>query len=87
LIKGVTKNVIEINNLNSRYFERAFVVLKPDCSLPDSELRKEAELSLGSEPPSFAEKNKFNIFVKMLFSGVIGAIISVILCIILYLFV
>ncbi len=31
MIKGVTKNMIEINNMDSEYFEKAIIILKEDC--------------------------------------------------------
>lgn len=44
MIKGVNKKIIEINNPDSLYFERAVFYLRPNVSvLPEEISRREAE--------------------------------------------
>lgn len=88
MIKGVTRNVIEINNMDSRYFERAFVILKSDCEIPDEDtVRREASLSFYGEPPSFIKSTKITQRIKMALSAVAGALIGSAICLAAYLFV
>lgn len=81
MIKGVTRNVIEINNMDSRYFERAIVILRPDCTLPDDEtLRREAALNLNDAPPSYINSAKITQRIKIAAGAAAGALISAAVC-------
>lgn len=78
MIKGVTKNVIEINNMNSEYFERAIIILKEDCSAGENELRREARLVIG-DPPAFLKTLKTHNRIKMAICAVAGALAAALL--------
>lgn len=43
MIKGVQRQVIEVSRPESRYFERALLVIRPDCTADDALLRAEAQ--------------------------------------------
>ena len=73
MIKGVTKNVIEINNMNSEYFEKAIIILKENCPVDENELRREAQLAIG-DPPEFLKSLKNHVRIKMAICGVMGAL-------------
>lgn len=72
VIKGVTKNVIEIN-MNSEYFEKAIVILKEDCPIEDDDLKREARLAIG-DAPVFLKTLKTQIRIKMAVCAVSGAL-------------
>lgn len=84
MVKGVSKNVIEINNLNSEYFERAIVIIKDSCPINGDALDTEARLIIGNEPPMFMKKMKMTMRMKMIICAVTGALFAVVMCGILY---
>lgn len=79
MLKGVTKNMIEINNMNSEYFEKAIIILKENCSLSEDEIRKEARITIGSSPV-FLKTIKTQIRIKMAICALSGALTAVMLC-------
>lgn len=79
LIKGVTKNVIEINNINSEYFEKAIIILKDDCSPNDDEIRRETQITIG-KVPVFLKTIKTRLRIKMAVCAVAGALTAVLMC-------
>lgn len=49
MIKGVNRQMIEVMETGSPYFERALLVVRPDCTdLQDSQLHEEAQKLLKS---------------------------------------
>lgn len=49
MLKGVNRQVIEIGAADSPYFERALLVLRPDCTDPDAaHLAEEARRMLSA---------------------------------------
>ncbi|MGN1481898.1 hypothetical protein [Porcipelethomonas sp.] len=58
MIKGVNKKVLEINNPQSIYFEKAVLYLKPNMgSAPEKLIRREADdliRSMSPKPPRYA---------------------------------
>lgn len=84
MIKGVTKNMIEINNMNSEYFEKAIIILKEDCSAGENELRREARLAIG-DPPAFLKSLRTHNRIKMAICAVAGALAATLLQGVLYL--
>lgn len=86
MIKGVTKNIIEINPRNHDYFEKLIIILKNIPDTPDEdELQRNAFLMIGQTPPSIINKHSDNI--KMILCTLIGAVISLLCCIVIRLFV
>lgn len=79
MLKGVTKNMIEINNMNSEYFEKAIIILKENCSLSEDEIRKEARITIGNSPV-FLKTIKTQIRIKMAICALSGALTAVMLC-------
>ncbi len=76
MIKGVTKNVIELNNMESEFFERAIIILKDSCTIKDEILRKEAKLMFENNVPNFIRLRKKTYHLKMFASAVTGAILA-----------
>ncbi len=86
MIKGVTKNIIEINPRNHDYFEKLIIILKNAPEIPDEEdLLKNAFLMIGQTPPSII--NKHTDIIKMSLCILSGALISLLCCIAIRLFV
>ena len=86
MIKGVTKNIIEINPRNHDYFEKLIIILKNNPNIPDEEeLKKCAFLMVGQKPPSCAHDPSKT--VKMILCALIGAVCTLICCGITVLFV
>ncbi len=79
MIKGVTKNIIEINNMDSEYFEKAIIILKEECSPNDDDIRKETQITIG-KAPVFLKTIKTQIRIKMAICAIAGALSAVLLC-------
>ncbi|MBR6394891.1 MAG: hypothetical protein IKS13_08755 [Ruminococcus sp.] len=61
MIKGVTKKIIEINNPDSAYFEKAILYLRPEMrEIPDQFLRDEANRYLSRSGLKYT-KRKFSL--------------------------
>ncbi len=85
MIKGVSRKIVEVNNPNNVYFEKAVLYLKPRMSqLPESMLNKEAEYYV-SEMTSHAEnidnKNKFPFSVLCISLSIFILLITTIILI------
>lgn len=73
MVKGVNKNIIEVHDLNSTYFEKAILFVKPEYALFDSEkLFREAKRYVnnadlnrkcGKKPRPSAKSNILGKFV------------------------
>ncbi len=87
MLKGVTKNVIEINNMENEFFERAIIILKDSCSIKDEILRSEAKLMFNNCAPDFIRVRKKNYRLKMFFCAAAGAAASAAVSALLFLFV
>lgn len=79
MIKGVSRQVVDIPQPESAYFERAIFFVKPECaSLSEGKLRKKADEMVKSadEPPRTAAKRidgKIVNILLALFSAAAGA--------------
>ena len=64
MIKGVNKKVLEINNPQSIYFEKAVLYLKPNMNcIPEKLVRREADELIRSISP---KPHKCVIYIKLL---------------------
>ena len=79
MIKGVTKNIIEINPRNHDYFEKLIIILKnePD-TLNIEEIHKCAFLMAGQKPPSCIHDS--GEIIKMILCILIGVVSTLICC-------
>ena len=60
MIKGVNKQIVEINNTNSIFFERAVFYLRPCVrELPPEIAREEAEKYIALIENNYDTKNKY----------------------------
>lgn len=63
LIKGVSKRVVEINNPESIYFEKAIFYIKPHMSdMPEKLLAREADEYISELSADGGEKNEKSRF-------------------------
>lgn len=78
MIKGVSKNIIELNPRGHDYFEKVIIILKEAPEPPDSEeLHKYAALLFEEDAPSVVKKRSFP---KLLISGLIGTVTGFFMC-------
>lgn len=84
MMKGLNRNVIELNCPDSRYFERAVLILRNDCAdINDSEFIEESERTiLRNSPPSFISASKAHFILANLISGTAGALIAAVIFVI-----
>lgn len=82
MIKGVNKKVLEINNPQSVYFEKAVLYLKPNMNcVPEQLLKREADEFIRTISP---KSSKYVLYVKLLigisiaFSAVSAALVLLI---------
>lgn len=85
MVKGINRQVLEIRETGSEYFERAFFFVNPQYAETDEKkLRAAAEKSLGQAdhvPKSRAKKTK-HVLLWLLSSGTaagLGALLTVLL--------
>lgn len=64
MLRGVNRRIIEVNDVESPFFERAILFVKPECGeASEKQLRAKAAdwLSAASAPPVRARKRKRRI--------------------------
>lgn len=78
MMKGLNRNVIELNRLDSKYFERAVLILRNDCAAADEEelVAETRKTILKCEPPSYVTASKARFVVSNLISGTVGAFVA-----------
>ena len=73
MIKGVNKKVLEINNPQSLYFEKAVLYLKPNMTnIPYKLMKHEAQeliRSLSPKPPKYAVFLKASLITCLLYTS------------------
>ncbi len=80
MIKGVNRQIIEISDLSSIYYERAWLVVRPEhAKVQQSALEKEAKSLMKdvSRPSCMGAKRSFSFWALRLgLSAILGAGIS-----------
>ena len=78
MIKGVNKKIIEINNPDNLYFEKAVLYVRPNVTiLPEAISQKEAQRILSALIPDKQEKKHLSKYrKKLVFIGMIIIIIT-----------
>lgn len=77
MVKGINRQVLEIRDTGSPYFERAFFFVKPEFAFADEEkLRKAAESALKSTDslPKTRRHRAKNILYWAVGSGAVAAV-------------
>ncbi len=78
MIKGVNRQVVEVSQPNSQYFERILYIVKPEFSdLNQSKLMNEANKlnQSGEKPPKFKTKKSHSLLFAAIAVLAVAAII------------
>lgn len=79
MIKGINRQIIEINDTGSTYYEKAWLVVRPEFDSAQKELleREAAQLIKAIQAPSsFQRKNvKLRQWIKFFIAAAAGALI------------
>lgn len=83
MIKGVNRQMVEVNQTESEYFERILFIVKPEyAGVKESKLREQASriTSAAGAPPT-TKKRKFSpiAFAKMTAAAGAGAALTAVL--------
>ena len=84
LLKGVNRQVVEVAETGSDYFEKALFFVNPKYyGLTDGKLRERAQTLMGAAgaPPrtkSSGKRSKLKIFIEIAASAAAGAILTLI---------
>ena len=83
MIKGVNKQIIEVNNPDSIYFEKAVFYLRPEVKkLPAEIAVREIERCIGSRVDAATRRQRLlRLFVNLTYIAVAAVIICLILTI------
>ncbi len=80
MIKGINHSIIEINNTENEYYERAILVIKPEyASVQRGILEDEAKRMLRElDAPSVmkSRKGRLRFIIAMLASAISGVLVS-----------
>ena len=80
MLKAVSRQILEVNNTDNRYFEKAWLVVKPEysCIGADS-IENEAHSYLTAIRPPYNLKHRrlsVNTLLNTIISALIGSIIT-----------
>lgn len=85
MVKGINRQVLELNDTGSRYFEKAFFFVKPEYSRESESVLRQSALRAVNEglgvPKSRRQKikSKVALFAELLISAGAGAIITAVI--------
>ncbi|MBQ1393731.1 MAG: hypothetical protein IIY81_09455 [Lachnospiraceae bacterium] len=67
MIKGISRQIIEINETQNNYFERAWLVVKPEyLNVGASRLEREAEGYLKNLKPPYSMRSRKGLLLRLL---------------------
>ena len=82
MVKGINRQVLELNDTGSRYFEKAFFFVKPEYSRESESVLRQSALRAVNDglgvPKSRRQKikSKVALFAELLISAGAGAVIT-----------
>lgn len=82
MVKGINRQVLELNDTGSRYFEKAFFFVKPEYSRESESVLRQSALRAVNDglgvPKSRRQKlkSKVALFAELLVSAGVGAVIT-----------
>ncbi|MCH5169917.1 MAG: hypothetical protein J1F24_01385 [Oscillospiraceae bacterium] len=85
MVKGINRQVLELNDTGSRYFEKAFFFVKPEYSRESESVLRQSALRAVNDglgvPKSRRQKikSKVALFAELLISAGAGAIITAVI--------
>lgn len=82
MIKGVNKRIVEINNPQNEYFEKAILYIRPEKhALPPAAISLEAKEYLNRLKPREAPKRKLSPVFILILSGIAVTLLIILLLI------
>lgn len=83
MIKGVNRQVVEVNDTGCEYFEKIMFFVKPEyASVSEGKIRERAGMIAGSStlpPPTKLRKARLFSAAKLILSALCGAAVTVLL--------
>ena len=83
MIKGVNRQVVEVNETQCEYFEKIMFFVKPEyASVSEGKIRERAGMIADSSsmpPPTKLKRNKYFEVIKLVFSALCGAAAAIII--------
>lgn len=83
MIKGINRQIIEINDTGNTYYEKAWLVVRPEFDSAQKELleREAAQLIKAIQAPSSFQKKsiKAKQWVKFILSACVGALLCLLI--------
>ena len=83
MIKGVNRQVVEVNETQCEYFEKIMFFIKPEyASVSEGKIRERAGMIADSytlPPPTKLRRNRYFEVVKLVFSALCGAAAAVVI--------
>ncbi len=82
MLKGISRQMVEINTSENPYFERVFLVVRTNCAEPSSErIQQEAKQLLNAHSPHAGmriakRKHRFKQLLCLCLGGSIGVLLS-----------
>lgn len=83
MLKGVNRQVVEVVDTGSEYFERALFFVNPKYyGMTDGKLRERANSIVGAagSPPASrgkGKRSKFRVFIEIAASAAAGAVLTI----------
>ncbi|MDO4381109.1 MAG: hypothetical protein Q4D20_09575 [Clostridia bacterium] len=82
MIKGVNRQVVEVNETQCEYFEKIMFFVKPEyASVSEGKIRERAGMIADSSsmpPPTKLQKSKYFEAMKLLLSALCGAVAAIV---------
>lgn len=83
MIKGINRQIIEINDTGSTYYEKAWLVVRPEFDSAQKELleREAAQLIKAIQAPSSFQRKSVKVrqLIKLIVSAAAGAVLAYLL--------
>ncbi len=83
MIKGVNRQVVEVNETQCEYFERIMFFVKPEyASVSEGKIRERAGMIADSSsmpPPTKLKRNKYFEVAKLVLAALCGAVAAIII--------
>ncbi len=83
MIKGVNRQIIEVTDINNSYFERAWLVIKPQyMNCGASSIENEADKYLKNLKPPYTLRNGRTLIMKLirlLSAALVGSLVTALL--------
>lgn len=83
MIKGVNRQVVEVNETQCEYFEKIMFFIKPEyATVSEGKIRERAGMIAEAStlpPPTKLKRNRYSEVIRLVFSALCGAAIAVVI--------